>query len=122
MSTQHERLVEAMNHAGKSWNDVKQLLRLTRAGIKKWRDGNFQSMTAENVFALSDFLGCDPRWLAIGEKTSAGAAMGAFGQIRRVWLLANDEGQKELLHHAEYVASQPRFQRPGDSEAERDSN
>lgn len=107
MSTQHERLVSAMKSAGKSWDDIKASLGLTRAGIKKWRDGNFKGLSAANVFALADLLRCDARWLAIGEHSDSQA--GAFGEVRATWMSVNEDGRKELLRHAAYVASQDRF-------------
>lgn len=96
-----------MRRAGKNWQDVKNALGLTRAGIKKWRDGNFSGVSAINVFALADFLNCDPRWLATGEKSDN--HLGAFGQVKAVWETINSEGKLELIRHAEYVASQARY-------------
>lgn len=97
-----------MDAAGKDWDDLKAAFRLTRAGIKKWRDGDFKALTAANVFALSDFLGCDPRWLALGESSRAANSI-SFGRLQAAWALVNDDGRQELLRHADYVASQERF-------------
>lgn len=110
MSTQHDRLQEAMRAAGKGWDDVKVAMSLTRAGIKEWRDGDFKEMTAANVFALADFLRCDARWLALGDRGQPGS--GGFSQLRAIWSSVNDDGRREMLTHATYIAAQERFRPP----------
>lgn len=108
MATQHHRLEIAMKNANRSWDDIRAFLKLTRAGIKKWRDGNFKELTAANIFALAEYLACDPRWLATGKKTADGEESGVSALLT-TWNLVNDEGRQEMVRHAEYVASQDRF-------------
>lgn len=107
MSTQYERMKEMLVHSHKDWPDLRKASGITRAGIKKWRDGDFKELTAANVFALADFLNCDARWLALGDRGQPGS--GGFSQLHTIWSSVNDDGRREMLAHAAYVTSQPRF-------------
>lgn len=96
-----------MKTAGKSWDDIRSALNLTRAGIKKWRDGDFKDITAANVFALADLLGCNARWMALGEPPDEDPGL---GQVLSAWAHLNEAGRVELASYSQFIANQPRFQ------------
>lgn len=98
-----------MRGANRSWDDIRAELKLTRAGIKKWRDGNFKELSATHIFALAEYLACDPMWLATGKKMT-GSDDAAVSALLTAWSRINDDGKQEMLRHADYVASQERFQ------------
>lgn len=63
-STFRDRLMAAMAAKGKDWPDLAKHVRLTRAGVKKWRDGGHA--TADNVLKAADYLDVNFRWLLNG--------------------------------------------------------
>jgi phage repressor protein C with HTH and peptisase S24 domain len=109
MSTQFDRLAYLLTQTRKDWDDIRLAAGLTRAGIKKWRDGNFKSITSEKLYSLVDLFGCDARWLATGEGTPFPNTDIAFTEVQMVWLSVNAEGRREVLEHVRYIANQARF-------------
>ncbi|MDE2098662.1 MAG: hypothetical protein KGL39_15515 [Patescibacteria group bacterium] len=67
MTTQHDRIKELMKETGRDWRDIFPHVAVrTRAGKKKWRDGDFTQIKSANLLALAKLFGCEPRWLESG--------------------------------------------------------
>jgi transcriptional regulator with XRE-family HTH domain len=62
-----ERLLRARTAAQKTQEQVAHACGLSHAAISKAEAGKTDTMGSINLFAIADFLGCDPRWLATGE-------------------------------------------------------
>lgn len=116
MSTQYERMKEMLVHSHKDWPDLRKASGITRAGIKKWRDGNFKDITSRNLYALADLFGCDARWLALGEGEPFPARDPGPEPLQDIWAATNPEGHKAIIDHARYVLTQPRFLRANTDE------
>lgn len=122
MSTQHDRIKQMLAETGTDWDDIRTAARLTRAGIKKWRDGAFKRLESKNIFILAELFGCAPRWLAEGDGDAFPAADMRFKELLTIWRQATREGRDDMVKHARYVASQSRFRTenepPGQSAAD----
>jgi transcriptional regulator with XRE-family HTH domain len=62
-----ERLAEVMQERGITAAALAAALGLTRQSISLLLSRDSKAMRPENLFAAADFLGVEPRWLAIGE-------------------------------------------------------
>jgi len=60
-----QRIEIALKAKGRDWPDLRAHLKLTRGGIKKWRDGAVPS--AMNLLKAADWLNVNFRWLLLGE-------------------------------------------------------
>lgn len=65
--TFHQRLAEAMQERGISGSALAAALGVSRQSISLLLSKDSKSMKPEHLFAAADFLGVEPRWLAIGE-------------------------------------------------------
>lgn len=61
------RLLRARTAAQKTQEQVAHACGLSHAAISKAESGKTETMAADNLFAIADFLGVDARWLATGE-------------------------------------------------------
>lgn len=61
------RLLRARTAAKKTQEQTAHACGLSHAAISKAESGKTETMAADNLFAIADFLGCDARWLATGE-------------------------------------------------------
>jgi transcriptional regulator with XRE-family HTH domain len=88
---------------------VRKATGVTRAGIKKWRDGDFKRLTAQHLFAIADLFGCDPRWLASGHGVPFPSLDIRLLEIQAAWKKSNESGREYLVEQARYVTSIDRF-------------
>jgi transcriptional regulator with XRE-family HTH domain len=74
-----ERLEEAMRERGITAAALATAIGVSRASISLLLSKDSKSMRPEHLFAAADFLGVEPRWLAIGEgpKVAPAAALPA---------------------------------------------
>lgn len=84
------RLLAARTAAQKTQEQVAQACDISHGTISKAESGKTESMTADNLFAIADFLGCDARWLATGqgEMHSKGSAIDTLSDEQKAVVLA----------------------------------
>lgn len=114
MGTQHERIEQMFAATGKDWPDVVAATGVSRAGKKKWADGDFKSITVEHLFKMADLFGCDARWLGTGEGTPFPERDPWTIELLAAWNNVNQEGRVNMVEHARYVVGQPRFRQSAD--------
>jgi transcriptional regulator with XRE-family HTH domain len=96
-----ERLKIALNAAGKDWADLGRCLKVTRAGYKKWRDGDAEP-TGKNLLGAADFLDVRLRWLIAGElpMRQQGTLSDEEEQLVDAYRQLSPDDRKSLLRHA----------------------
>jgi len=62
-----KRLKEARLAANKTQQEVADACGLSNRTVSAWEKGVAEGIIADNLFCVSDFLGVNARWLAIGE-------------------------------------------------------
>lgn len=65
-TTLQDRLVAAMELAGKKPADLAIACHISRAAVSKWFQANSKNLKMEHLFAVADLCGVDARWLATG--------------------------------------------------------
>lgn len=96
-----ERLTLALKAAGKDWPDLGRKLDVTRAGYKKWRDGDAEP-NAANLLAAADFLDVRLRWLIAGElpMRAQGTLTDEEEQLVDAYRQLSLDDRRALLRHA----------------------
>ncbi len=61
------RLREAREAAGLTQRQLAESCGVTDKAVSAWEQGNVDTILADNLYAVADKLGIDPRWLLLGD-------------------------------------------------------
>ena len=62
-----ERIAKAIAASGKQKQQIATECGVSNASVSQWISGESKSMKPENLYALAEATGFNPKWLAIGE-------------------------------------------------------
>lgn len=67
MNTLADRIKKRLDYLGKSQADLAKYCKVKPPSVSKWLNGTTKILAGQNLLRASEFLECDPDWLASGK-------------------------------------------------------
>ena len=74
MNTLSNRIKQRLSDLGKSQADLAKYCKVQPPSVSKWLNGGTKTLQGQNLLRASEFLECDPDWLASGKGFWAAAS------------------------------------------------
>ena len=104
------RLTQAIQHSTRKRSDLTRAVKVTRATVAQWFNGDTTDMKGDNLFAVADYLGVNARWLATGKGSMVPSPQALASQLSddavrlsTRYMRLSDKDQSKLVDYLELI-------------------